>query len=252
MLEPIWTDKPETAARVRGRIAAVLDWAKAREYRIGDNPARWRGHLDKLLPARAKVARVRHHPALPYGDISVFISELRSREGIAARALEVAILTATRTGEVIRAKWSEIDVEAAVWTIPPERMKGGRGHRVPLSGRVIEILEGLPREAEWVFPGAKKGAPLSNMALLKVLQRMGRTSITTHGFRSTFRDWTSETTGYPAHVAEMALAHAVSDQVEAAYRRGDLFKKRRRLMADWAKYCAAPPRDGQVVPMRAS
>ena len=185
-------------------------------------------------------------------DISVFISDLRSRNGIAARALEVAVLTATRTSETIRAKWSEIDMQEAIWIIPAERMKGGREHRVPLSHRVIEVLEGLPREAEWVFPGAKKGTPLSNMALLGVLRRMGRVDITTHGFRSTFRDWTSETTGYSVHVASMALAHAVSDQVEAAYRRGDLFEKRRRLMADWAEYCAAPPRDGQIVPMRAS
>ncbi len=237
---------------MRGRIAAVLDWAKAREYRTGDNPAGWRGHLDQLLPARAKVAGVRHHPALAYGEISAFMSELRAREGIAARALEVAILTATRTSETVRAEWSEINMLEAVWTIPAERMKGDREHRVPLSDRVIEILGALQREDEWVFPGAKKGTPLSKVAMLRMLKHMGRTNITIHGFRSSFRDWTSETTGYPAHVAEMALAHAVSDQVEAAYRRGDLFKKCRRLMADWAKYCTAPPRDGQIVPMRAS
>ncbi len=252
VLEPIWLAKTSTASRVRGRIAAVLDWASAREYRTGANPARWQGHLDKLLPARTKIARVRHHPALAYGDISAFMSELRSRGGIAARALEVAILTATRTSETVRAKWSEINMREAVWTIPAERMKGGREHRVPLSDRVIKILGALPREADWIFPGAKKGVPISKMALLNVLKGMGRASVTVHGFRATFRDWTSETTGYSAHVAEMALAHAVSDQVEAAYRRGDLFEKRRRLMADWAKYCAAPPRDGQVVPMRAS
>ena len=162
--------------------------------------------------------------------------------------MEVAVLTATRNSETIRAKWSEIDAQEGVWTIPAERMKGGREHRVPLSDRVIEILEALPREGEWVFPGAKKGAPL-NKALRNVLRRMGRTDITTHGFRSTFRDWVSETTAYSPHVAEMALAHAVSDQVEAAYRRGDLFEKRRRLMADWAKFCSAQPRDGEVVPI---
>ncbi len=252
VLEPIWSEKPETAARVRGRIAAVLDWAKAREYRTGDNPAQWRGHMDKLLPPRSKVARVRHYPALPYSDISAFMSDLRIREGIAARALEVAILTATRTSETIHAKWPEINIEEAVWIIPAARMKGQRDYRVPLSNRVIDILKGLPREGDWVFPGAKKGAALSNMALLGTLKRMGRANITTHGFRSSFRDWAAETTGYPSHVAEMALAHAVSDQVEAAYRRGDLFAKRRRLMADWAKYCAARPRDRQVVPIRAS
>ncbi len=252
VLEPIWLEKTNTAARVRGRIAAVLDWAKAREYRMGDNPARWQGHLDKLLPARAKIARVKHHPAMAYEDISAFISELRTRKGIAARALEIAILTATRTSETIRAEWSEINMQEAVWTIPAERMKGDREHRVPLSDRVIDILEGLPREDEWIFPGAKKGTPISKMALLSVLKHMGCASVTVHGFRSTFRDWTAETTGYPTHVAEKALAHAVADQVEAAYRRGDLFEKRRRLMADWAKHCAAPARDAKVIPINRS
>ena len=246
VLEPIWAEKSETATRVRGRIEAVLDWAKAREFRNGDNPARRKGHLDKLLPARSKVARVRHHPALPYQEAPTFMDTLRARNGIAAGAFEFAILTATRTSETIRATWSEIDIDAKTWTIPAERMKGGREHRVPLSDRTLKILAGLPREGEYVFPGIKAGTPLSNMSLLKVLKVMERGDLTVHGFRSTFRDWAAETTAYPAHVAEMALAHAVSDQVEAAYRRGDLFEKRRRLMADWSTYCGQPARPAKA------
>ncbi len=250
VLEPIWTEKSETATRVRGRIEAVLDWAKAREFRDGDNPARWKGHLDKLLPARSKVARVRHHPALPYQDIPAFMEALRARDGIGARALEFVIMTATRTSETIKTKWSEIDVDERAWTIPAERMKGDREHRVPLSDRALVILADLPREADFVFPGAREAAPLSNMAMLKVLKSMGHDDLTVHGFRSTFRDWAAETTAYPAHVAEMALAHAVSDQVEAAYRRGDLFEKRRKLMADWSAYCALSTGGGDVIAIR--
>ena len=249
VIEPIWTVKPETAARVRGRIEAVLDWATAREYRQGDNPARWRGHMDKLLPARSKVARVRHHAALPYGELPVFMAALRKQDGVSPRALEFAILTAARTGETVGARWAEIDANTAVWNVPAERMKGEREHRVPLSARTLEILESLPREgeAEFVFPGGRAESPLSNMALLGVLRRMGRGDVTTHGFRSTFRDWAAEQTAYPREVCEAALAHALKDKTEAAYRRGDLFEKRRRLMADWSKYCTLPPPVGEKV-----
>jgi integrase len=255
VIEPIWTVKPETAARVRGRIEAVLDWATAREYRQGDNPARWRGHMDKLLPARSKVARVRHHAALPYDELPVFMAALRKQDGVSPRALEFAILTAARTGETVGARWAEIDADTNVWNVPAERMKGEREHRVPLSARPLEILESLPREgeAEFVFPGGRAENPLSNMALLGVLRRMGRGDVTTHGFRSTFRDWAAEQTAYPSDVCEAALAHALRDKTEAAYRRGDLFEKRRRLMADWSKYCTLPPPVGEkVVRLRSS
>lgn len=240
-LEPIWTEKTETATRVRGRIELVLDWAKVRGYRTGENPARWRGHLDKLLAPPSKVAKVKHHPALPYEEMTTFIENLRGREGIAARALEFAILTATRTGETIGAKWDEIDMASALWVIPAERMKMGVEHRVPLSKRVLEILREMQeiKQGEYVFSGARYGKPLSNMALLMVLRRMNQEDVT-HGFRSSFSDWAAETTAYPREVVEMALAHAVSNKVEAAYRRGDLFAKRQRLMEDWAKYCATP------------
>jgi integrase len=235
VIEPIWSTRPETAGRVRGRIESILDWAKVRELRTGDNPARWRGHLDKLLPRRSKVQAVKHHPALPYAEIPTFMAELRGREGVSARALELTILTAARTSEVAGARWSEFD--AGIWTVPGARMKGGREHRVPLSDRALELLQALPREAEFVFPGARKGIPISNMAMLELLRGI-RHDITVHGFRSTFRDWAAEKTTYPNHVVEMALAHVVGDKVEAAYRRGDLFDKRRRLMSDWARYCS--------------
>ncbi len=247
-IEPIWTEKPETAKRVRGRIEAILDWAAAREYRAGDNPARWRGHLDKLLPARARVAPVRHHPALPYVEAPDFMAALRAREGVSARALEFTILTAARTGEVIAARWPEIDLGAKVWTVPAERTKARREHRVPLSDRALEILAALPREdgSEYVFIGSGTGRALSNMALLKTLERMGRKDLTVHGFRSTFRDWSAERTNYPREVCEMALAHAISDQVEAAYRRGELYAKRARLMRDWSRYCGGPGGQAKV------
>ena len=249
VIEPIWTVKPETASRVRGRIEAVVDWAKAREFRNGENPARWRGHLDKLLPPRRKVARVRHHAALPFADLPDFMADLRRLDGMSPRALEFAILTAARTGETIGALWKEIDLKNKVWIIPPERMKGDREHRVPLSSRGLKILEiiHLESESEFVFPGVRKGKPLSNMAMLATLRRMGRADVTSHGFRSTFSDWAAETTGYPREVVEMALAHAVSDKVEAAYRRGDLFEKRRRIMEDWSSYCTLPPPAGDKV-----
>jgi integrase len=253
VLEPIWTMKPETAARLRGRIEAVIDWAAARGYREGENPARWKGHLQNLLPARSKIARVRHHPALPYCELPTFMSELREREGVSARALEFAVLTAARTREVVGARWQEINLSGRTWIVPPERMKAGREHRVPLSDRAAEILESLPQEAEFVFVGDEPGRPLSNRAMLDQLKRMGRSAVTVHGFRSTFRDWAAEMTAYASEVVEMALAHAVKGTVEAAYRRGDLIEKRRRLMADWAGYCTSPPAEGgTVVPLRSA
>src|SRR5215204_5256920 len=239
-LEPIWTEKPETASRLRGRIEAVLDWAKARGYREGENPARWRGHLDKLLPNRRKVTRVRNHPAMPYGELPAFMDALRVRESTSARALEFAIMTAGRTGEVIGATWPEIDLKAGVWTVRPDRMKAGKEHRVPLSERAVALLSALPREGEFVFMGGRAGKPLSNMALLELMRGMRREFVP-HGFRSTFRDWAAECTGYPSEVVEMALAHAIASKVEAAYRRGDLFEKRRQLMAEWSDYCLSLP-----------
>ena len=247
---PLWTARPETATRLRGRIEAILDWAKVRGYRQGENPARWRGHLAKLLPARAKVRKVKHHAALPYDEMSQFMAGLREQEGVSARALEFAILTAARTGEAIGARWNEINLTAKVWTVPAERMKAGKEHRVPLNARALAIIEemaklrqtiaGQDEAAVPVFPGAKRGRPLSNMAFLMLLRRMERDDLTAHGFRSSFRDWATERTSYPSEVAEMALAHAVSDKVEAAYRRGDIFDKRRRLMDVWANFCMTP------------
>jgi integrase len=248
-LEPIWQTKSETASRLRGRIEAVLDWATVRGYRKGDNPARWRGHLDKLLPARSKVGKVEHHPALPYDELADFVAVLRSQDGIAARALEFLILTATRTGEVIGARWAEIDLGEKMWVVPAARMKAGREHRVPLPAAAVAILEQMKeiRESDFVFPGGKKGKPLSNMAMLAVLKRMDRDDLTNHGFRSSFRDWAAERTNFPREVAEMALAHTVDDKVEAAYRRGDLFQKRRQLMDSWVKFCETKRMQAEVV-----
>jgi integrase len=250
VLEPIWTEKPETASRVRGRIEAILDWAKARGYRDGENPARWRGHLENLLPRKSKVRAVEHLSALPYAELADFMAELRAQKGVAARALEFAVLTVARTGAVIGAQWSEISVAERLWTVPAARMKAGREHRVPLCDRAIEILREMEplREGEFVFPGWRPGKPMWNMAMLKVLQRMDRGDLTAHGFRSTFSDWCAEQTNFPAEVREMALAHAVSDKVEAAYRRGDLFQKRRDLMEAWARY--AEGREAEVVTLR--
>lgn len=246
VLEPIWTKKPETASRLRARIESVLDWATFRNYRKGDNPARWKGHLKHELPALKKKQRVKHHPALPYSEIGAFMSRLRAQEGTAARALEFTILTAGRTAEVIGAHPGEIDFSKAVWTVPSDRMKSGREHRVPLCPRAIEIAKSQP-EGAWLFPGMKDGRPLSNMAMLALLERMERTDLTVHGFRSTFRDWTAEQTSYPREVCEMALAHAIGDATEAAYRRGDLFEKRRRLMLEWSKFCDRREKAGKVV-----
>ncbi len=250
ILEPIWKAKPETASRVRGRIETILDAAKARGYRQGENPARWRGHIAQILPARSRLTRG-HHKALSYGDLRAFVEKLRKREAVAALALEFAILTAARTGEVIGAKWGEVDLEKAVWTIPADRMKAGKEHRVPLSPRAVEILKETEKLGkDWLFPGQEDGQ-LSSMAMTMLLRRM-KVDATVHGFRSAFRDWSAECTGYAHEVCEMALAHTIGNKAEAAYRRGDLFEKRRRLMADWATYCAnsTADADGKVTPIR--
>ncbi len=243
-LEPIWSEIPETASRVRGRVEAILDWAKAREFRTGENPARWRGHLDNLLPAPTKVRKVKHHPALPYQEVANFLSRLREQSGPTALALEFLILTAARTGETIGAAWEEISFVEKMWVIPADRIKSHREHRVPLSERALEILNLLKGEVTleelrgYIFKGQRQSEHLSSMAMLKLLARMNRSDITVHGFRSTFRDWVSECTDYSREAAEMALAHTVGDKVEAAYRRGDLLQKRRDMMNDWAQYCA--------------
>jgi integrase len=251
VLEPIWYDKAETASRLRGRIESILDWAKVSGYRTGDNPARWRGHLDHLLPARSKVQKVQHHAALPYDEMGEFMTQLREQEGIAALALQFLILTAARTGEAIGAQWREFDLDAKLWTVPAERMKAKKEHRVPLSPRAVKLLEELAkiRVGEYVFPGRQAARPLSNMAMLQLLKRMGRANLTAHGFRSSFRDWAAESTNFPREVAEAALAHTLGDKVEAAYRRGDLFEKRRLLMTAWAKHCQHVEKAGNVLPM---
>ncbi|WP_332262250.1 tyrosine-type recombinase/integrase [Paraburkholderia sp. SOS3] len=241
VLEPIWTAKTETASRIRGRIESVLDWATVQRYRAGENPARLKGHLDKLLPKRSRVQKVTHHPAMPYADISEFMEILRAEQGVAARALEFLILTATRTNEVIGAKWDELDAERTVWIIPAERMKMRKEHRVPLSARAVELIkvQETLREGDYLFPGAKYGKSLSNMAMLELLKRMGSHHFTVHGFRSTFRDWAGETTNAPREVCEAALAHGLKDKAEAAYARGDLFEKRITLMQQWADFIGA-------------
>jgi integrase len=247
VLEPIWKTTPETASGLRGRIERVLSWATTRGYRTGENPARWRGHLDNQL-AKRKGRAVKHHPAMPFDELPAFMAELRQREFVSARALEYTILTAARTGEVIGATWSEIDMKAKTWTIPAERMKAGKEHRVPLSDRALAILAALPREEgnDFVLIGGKAGKPLSNMAMLELMKGM-RPKYVPHGFRSTFRDWCAERTAYPNHVVEKALAHVVADKVEAAYQRSDLFQKRRKLMDDWARFCETPKATGNVV-----
>ena len=252
ILQPIWIIKTETAHRLRCRIERVLDWATTAGFRQGENPARWRGHLEHMLPKPSKVYTVRHHPALPYTEIGSFMAELRKQEGVAALALEFLILTATRTSETIGARWDEIDLQDAVWTIPAGRIKAGRVHRVPLSGAAMRLLERIYplRQGEFVFPGMKPNMPISNMALLKVLERMGRDDLTVHGFRSTFRDWAAECTNFPRDAAEMALAHAVASRVEAAYRRGDLFEKRRVMMEEWASYRAVERTTAEVIRLR--
>jgi integrase len=250
VLEPMWADKAETANRLRGRIESVLDWATARGYRHGENPARWRGHLENLLPKRSRVRRIKHHAALPYDEIGVFMADLRQYESVAARALEFTILTAARSGEVIGARWEEINIAARLWTIPVERMKAGKEHRVPLSDAAMTIIEAMSaiRSSDYVFPGRGAGQPIGETGLRFQLGRMKRDDLTTHGFRSTFSDWCTEQTNFPSEVREMALAHAVGNRVEAAYRRGDLFEKRRQLAEAWGRYCCetAPAQDAVV------
>jgi integrase len=248
-IEPIWHTRTETASRVRGRIEAVLDWARTSGYREGENPARWKGHLDNLLPPKSKIAPVANHPALPYPELPAFMASLdeigEGEDAIAppvgTLALKFTILTAARTGEVIGAHWAEFDLDNKLWTVPAERMKVGREHRVPLSEPAMEILAVLKKlpPSPFVFQSTPR-RPISNMAMLMTLRRRGRQDLTVHGFRSTFRDWCAERTSFPSEVAEMALAHTVSDKVEAAYRRGDLFEKRRRLAETWAKFCTSP------------
>jgi integrase len=257
VLEPIWVIKPETAGRVRGRIESILDWAKARGYRPGENPARWRGHLDKLLPARSKVRKVKHHTALPYAELPAFLMSLREQEGIAARALEFMILTAARTGEILGARWHEIDLLEKTWTIPAARMKAGKEHRVPLCARAFIILQEMqrlqPASADaFVFPGGKSDRSLSNMAFLMLLRRMGRDDLTAHGFRASFKTWASERTSFLNEIVEAALAHVVGSKVEQAYRRGDMFERRRRLIHQWTTFCTTPKQEaqGNVAPMR--
>lgn len=236
VLEPIWKTKNETAARLRGRIEAVLDWATVRGYREGENPARWKGRLDKLLPAPGKIQKTVHRKALPIDVVPQFMRDLNHKEGLAARALEFVVLTAARSGEVRGATWSEIDLDAAVWVVPGDRMKAGREHRVPLCAQAVELLKKMPRfvENEHVFP-SPRGKVLSDMALLAVMRRMEVDAVP-HGFRSTFRDWVGERTDYPRELAEQALAHTLESKVEAAYRRGDALEKRRAMMQKWSDF----------------
>jgi integrase len=250
-LKPIWTGKAETAGRVRGRIEAVLGWSTTMGYRAGDNPARWNTHLENLLPKKAKVHRVAHHAAMPYAEVPDFMGALRGQDGLAARALELTILTAVRTSDALGARWSEVDFAGGVWSIPAERMKSGVEHRVPLPKLAVDILKELheTRRSEFVFPGLKPRKPLSNMSMLMLLRRMGRADLTTHGFRSSFRDWVAEQTSFPRELAEKALAHAIKDKAEAAYQRGDLLERRRQMMEAWAAYCEGEGA-GNVVALR--
>ena len=230
---------------MRGRIETILNWAKVRGYRDGDNPARWKGHLDHLLPAKTKVRRVKHHAAMAYAELSAFITALREQDGIGARALEFLVLTAARTGEVIGARWREIDLKNKLWTVPAERMKAGKDHRVPLCPRAVAILQAIkPKNAvadALIFPGNKPQKPQSNMVFLMLLRRMKLGHLTAHGFRATFKTWATERTGFPREVVEAALAHVAGDKMEAAYQRGDVFDKRRRLMTAWSEYCSTKP-----------
>lgn len=250
----LWTEKAETASRLRGRIENILSWATVRGYRMGENPARWKGHLEELLPLKSKVARTEHHPALPYKEIGNFFESLRCQEGIAAKALEFTILTAARTGEVIGATWNEVNFADKVWTIPSGRMKAEKEHWIPLSSRANEMLSELHkvRQGEFIFTGRREGSALSNMAMLQLLKRMGRGDLTVHGFRSTFRDWAGELSSFPREVIEHALAHQLKDKAEASYARGTLFEKRRLLMQAWQKFCEAPAaaKGADVVPIR--
>jgi integrase len=250
VLQPIWTSKHETATRLRQRIEAVLDAAAARKLRSRENPARWRGHLDSLLSAISKADRVRHHPALPWRELPAFMAQLRGNGSSSALALQFTILTACRTGEVLGAQWQEVDLEQAVWVIPAARMKAKREHRVPLPRQAVELLRALPR-FEWspyIFPGAKRGRPLSQMAMLQLVRGM-RPGLTVHGFRSTFRDWISEATNFSPELAEQALAHTIGNATEAAYRRGDLLERRRAMMQAWADFCHSTESGARIIPL---
>ncbi|UVK39915.1 integrase arm-type DNA-binding domain-containing protein [Mesorhizobium sp. AR10] len=240
VLTPIWSEKPETASRLRGRIERVLDFAKTKGWRSGENPALWRGHLKNVLPARKKLSRG-HHPAMPYPEVPSFVARLRIAEAIAARALEFLILTTARSGEVYGAKWPELDFDAGVWTVPAKRMKAGKEHRVPLSKRALEVVKSLyeTKISDYVFPGQGKDKPLSTSAMDMLLGRMKVDEFTVHGFRSSFRDWAGDKTNFPREVAEAALAHEIGSAVERAYRRADAIEKRRKLMQAWADYLAA-------------
>jgi integrase len=245
ILRPIWNEKTETASRVRGRIEKVLDRAKALGLRSGDNPARWTGHLSELFPAKAQVAPVEHHPAMPYADVPAFMTRLRAKEGSSARALEFTILTAARTGDTIGATRKELNGRDSLWTVPKERVKGKKGarkkdHVIPLSQAALAALDGVPEESDYLFPGGKEGAGLSNAAMSELLKGMGYSPdyATVHGFRSTFKDWCSDMTSFPNEMSEVALSHTVSDKVEAAYRRGNMVERRRQMMEAWAKFCA--------------
>jgi integrase len=242
VLTPLWKTRTETAKRLRGRIERVLSWAKGRGLRDGENPARWEGHLDEMLPSPAKIAAPQHHAALPYQELPALMAELRSRDSLSARALELTILCATRTSETIGASWDEINLKDRTWTVPASRMKAGKEHKIPLSNRAIEVLRGISRRGTRIFP-------FSNMAMLELLRGM-RPGLTVHGFRSCFMDWCHETTNYPKTVIDMALAHKVGDKVEAAYRRGDLFTKRIKLMTIWAEYCEKTPISSSILAFR--
>jgi integrase len=252
VVKPLWERIPVTAKRLLGRIENVLGWATVHHYRHGDNPARWRGHLEHALPALSKVARIEHHAALPYAQVGGFMAKLREDSSVGSWCLQFITLTAGRMGEALGAGWSELDVANRVWVVPPRRMKGGREHRVPLSEPAIAVLDAMQaiRHNDWVFPGAREGRPIGENTVGRLAKAAaGGDTTTVHGLRSTFRDWCSERTSFPREVAEMALAHAIPNAVEAAYRRGDLFDKRRKLMAAWAEFCAKPGVSGSVVPI---
>lgn len=260
IIKPIWTSRTETAKRVQGRVENILDFAAARQWRDSANPARWRGHLDKLLPSPARVKKqrnggtTRHHPAMPYTEVPAFMVEVRALDSVSALALEWLILTATRSGETLQATWSEVDTEAAIWTIPATRTKTRREHQVPLSGAALALLDRLPRVAgnDHLFVGARQGRPLSNMAMLQLMRGLGygvggdRGDYVPHGFRSSFRDWSGEVSSFPRDVCEMALGHAIESKVEAAYRRGSLMQKRRAMMQEWADWCGKGEVDNVV------
>ena len=250
MLEPLWAIKTETATRVRQRLEAVLAWATVNHYREGPNPAAWEGNLEHALPKPSRVRKVEHHAAIHWKALGEFMAALRNRQGMSARALEFAILTAARSGEVRLATWDEIDLKAKLWTVPAGRMKAGKAHRVPLSDEALALLKALPRMegSRFVFPAVRGGA-LSDMSLSMVTRRMGAEAVP-HGFRSTFKDWARSSTAYPDEVTELALAHVNSDATRAAYARDDLLPKRARLMRDWAKFCATVPKKGNVVALR--